>query len=1120
MTAYVLGFFALAWWSERSLSTELPRMGPLVCGLSMAVYTSSSIYFSVIGTSARTGTASLMPYLGPVLVFAFLFPLVLRIAKIVKRENIVSIADFLSSRYGKSRSLATLVATLAVIASIPFLAQQLRGMSMALSAVTQVQNSGLVALALTLVLAGFVILFGARHPTLTEHNRGLMRVVALESLLKLLMLATVAVVSIAILASSFGDTGLPARLAAFVKPPRLDGASAITILAGAAGILCAPRQFYTSFVQLEKISDLKKGRWILLAYLVAVTLLVIPIAMAGTAMFQGQGADMYVLKISRQFGGPWLAIPVLLGAFSAIAAPIMVETLALSGMISNELILPVFARTRQEQAGVNIGNAVVNFRRATICALLLLVWLYATLMKPGVSLGSMGFATTIGILQFLPILIGGLYWRRGHAAGAIAGLCGGFFVWFFVYAAPQFLGDFGAANLLGIARPRGGTSNVLVSLAVNISLYVIVSLAVKPRLIDRLQASAFIDPPSDASLPDRKLELRGTVRDLKALVEQFLGREAATRAFENMEKSGAAPLKDKDSLDFAVVRAVERILAGAIGASLARRVIGWQLANSRWEATDILRVLDDAAEAVQFNRELLQTTLDHVGQGICVFDRSGRLTAWNRRYVDLLGFAPGFISLNQPISEIMRLGPTRQTPEEIEAQINMWLTQIRLGIPHDSERKIPGGPILKIIGSPMPGGRYVVSYTDVTELRQTASDLRLANERLEDHVRERTSALTIANAHLAEAMAKAESSTRSQSRFLAAASHDLVQPLQAARLFIGTVLEDRPREDLEMCERLRHADLSIESADRLLRALLNLSRLEVGGIKPDVQAVNARELLDGLLREFERVAAERGLTLRAMVSPDVWVLSDPDLLRSVLQNLIGNAIRYTRKGGVIVACRRDVNGVRFEVRDSGPGIPEDALVAIFKEFVRLPDSLSAGPGAGLGLSIAERICKLLGHPLTVRSRVGQGSTFSVSVPRAAGRTATQEVAATGTLPRGLEVLYVDNEDSVLQGMKALLTKFGAHVSTATCMQEALELNGSWDILLADYHLEQDGNGLDLLEAMQNRARVLALITANPDEAMIERAADLNIEIIRKPVSPLFLRTFLARSVHAAAAAAE
>jgi CheY-like chemotaxis protein/anti-sigma regulatory factor (Ser/Thr protein kinase) len=322
-------------------------------------------------------------------------------------------------------------------------------------------------------------------------------------------------------------------------------------------------------------------------------------------------------------------------------------------------------------------------------------------------------------------------------------------------------------------------------------------------------------------------------------------------------------------------------------------------------------------------------------------------------------------------------------------------------------------------------------------------------------------------------------------------------------------------EECNLEEFLHHADLCIESADRLLRAILNLSRLEVGGLKPEVKPVDVWELLSELQREFEGDAREKGLTLRVLPAR-VWVQSDASLLRSVLQNLLSNAIRYTRTGGVLVGCRNDSDGVRFEVRDSGPGIPMESRKTIFEEFVRLPEGMANGPGAGLGLSIVERVCKLLGHPLKVRSSA-HGSTFTVSVPRAEAPARVPVLAATGKLPPGLRILYAENEISVLQSMEALLTRLGASVSTAASLEEARSLKGNWDIILADFHLDEEGDGIDMIEAMSDRARFFALLTANPSEEMIKRAARLNIEIIQKPVSALFLRTFLARAGYLAAA---
>ena len=1113
--AFVLALFALAWWSDRHVEGSGPRLRAATYGLSIAVYTGSIMYLSGVGLAARSGWIYLTGYIGAALAVTLMFPVMLRMASIVKRENIVSIADFLSSRYGKSRIVGVMVASLALVCGIPFLAQQLRGVAMEWSIVAHTPNSSVAVLVFAATLAGFVILFGARHPTLTEHNRGLVRVIAVESLVKFAALAAIAIMSVIIILSMPAGSRWTDHLGGLSTPLRFEGETFNIMLMGLAAMFCAPRQFYVGFVHLENLDDLRRGRWLFLAYLAIGALAMVPIVIAGTYLFNAQGREMFSLLIPLQFGRVASAL-TFLGAFSCIAGPVMAETVALSAMVSNELVLPLITRAGwYGNANIDMGKTILRVRRGAICGLLVLAWLYAHFMRQNASLSSMGTVTGAGVMQFLPVLLGGLYWRRGNAAGAIAGLFGGFAVWLYAIASPQFLNNFGMVYHFGIrlsATAAGDMTahKVFLSLLVNIVLYVSVSLAVRPRLIDRIQAAAFMGHPPQDGHEDAHAMPRGTVKDIKTLVAQFLGPDAAARAFEEIERN--SPASGKGKLEPVIAREAERMLAGMIGASLAHRVMGWHLTDGRWETTDMFHVLNDAARAVQFNRELLQATLDHMNQAVYVADRDGLMVAWNRRYIEMFHFPPGFVRVGQSVRETIgfSLSYTAQSKEEIERYVDLRLAQMRHGIPHDFERTGTDGVVLKILGSAMPGGRYVTSYTDVTELRRAATALQEVNERLEQRVSDRTG-------ELAAAKAVAERTSRSQGRFLAAASHDVLQPLQAARLFIGTALEDRGSNDSNLGEFLHHADLCIESADRLLRAILNLSRLEVGGLKPEVKPVDVWELLTELQREFEGDAREKSLFLRVVPS-HVWVQSDASLLRSVLQNLLSNAIRYTKSGGVLVGCRNDASGVRFEIRDSGPGIPAESRSLIFGEFVRLPEGVANGPGAGLGLSIVERVCQLLGHPLKIRSS-DKGSVFTVCVPRAEAPERAPSIAATGKLPPGLRVLYVENETYVLQSMEALLTRMGAMVSTAASFTEAVALKGDWDVILADYHLDEDGDGIDLIEAMSGRAGFFALLTANSSEEMAKRAARFNIEIIQKPVSALFLRTFLARAGYLAAAVA-
>jgi len=499
---------------------------------------------------------------------------------------------------------------------------------------------------------------------------------------------------------------------------------------------------------------------------------------------------------------------------------------------------------------------------------------------------------------------------------------------------------------------------------------------------------------------------------------------------------------------------------------------------------------------------------------VSVVDADLRLVAWNRRYVGMFGFPPGFLYVGRPIADVLHFGLNRLglSGAAAEQRVQRRIQHIRARASFSSERTEPDGTVLKVVASPMSGGRYVTSFTDVTELRHAAVALSEANEALEDRVARRTQELTQAMTALSAAKALAEQATSSQTRFLAAASHDVLQPLQAARLFIGSLGEELGgKQSAAAQELLSSADLSIEAANRLLRALLNLSRLEIGGNKPEVKTVDVVALLQDLQREFEPLAREKGLKLR--IAPNrnpLYALSNPDLLRSVLQNLVSNAIRYTASGTILVACRRDAQGLRLEVRDTGPGISPESLNTIFREFVRLPQQDDALPGAGLGLSIVKRVCEMLGHTLTVRSSLKKGSVFAVTVERAPAQAAGAE-RSPGSMPPGLRVLYVDNEPSILTAMQQLLSRWGVTVSTALSTAEALALAGSWDVILSDYQLGEKANGLDLIETMRGRAAVFALLVASPSEATLERAADLGIEVIEKPVAPIVLRMFLARS---------
>ncbi|WP_374469410.1 PAS-domain containing protein [Phenylobacterium sp.] len=1118
VAVYMAALFNVAWRGDRDAAARTDvRRRAVTYALSLAVYCTSWTYFGAVGTAARSGWEYVTIYLGPLLAVTVMFPLWRRVAAAAKRGNVGSIADFVAARYGKSRLLGGLAALVAVAGSLPYIALQLKSLATGWAVMTQGGADGAPAegtvLAIAIGLAGFAILFGARRADLTEHNRGLVQAIAFESIVKLAALLAAALLAVVLIAGA--GRPLDDALGPLGEPPTLDARFLVMTLLSAAAVFCLPRQFHMGFVELADLDDAREARRTFTLYLILTSVAVVPIVAAGALLPSGYtNPDLFVLGLPLEFGAAPLTLFVFLGGFSAATAMVIVETVALSAMVSNELILPLAAKRRwREGARADFARMILFVRRLAIVGVLLLAWLYFRAMDRSEALASIGLTAFAALAQLAPVLVGAVLWKRGTAAGALAGLATGFAAWIYSIALPQ----------LGFIEPPGwmGRGDPLVvgvfwSLALNVGLFIGVSLLTRPRLVERIQAAVFVEDAEPlAEGPSHPLG--GAVGDLRDLMARFMGEAAARRSFADLSRELGRPLRDHEPVTPALARAIERRLAGAVGATSARGVIAAALSGAARGPDDVTRLLDEAAQAVQFNRELLQATLDNMSQAVSVVDADLRLIAWNAAYLKLFHFPSGFIHVGKPIAEVIRWNAERGEcgPGGIDVHVERRLLHLKRRTRHTFERLRPDGRIIRSAGAPMPGGGYVTTYTDITEdkqrqasLEQAARDLEEANERLEARVAERTRAL-------AEATARAEAATASKSRFLAAASHDLLQPLHAARLFVAALGEEVRPGDSETRALARDADLAIATADRLLRALLNLSKLEAGGVKPELRPVSVAALLRELEREFAPMAAEKGLRLAVRPST-AWVRSDPDLLRSLLQNLVSNAIRYTERGGVLVAARRRGADLRFDVWDTGRGIPDHSRDAIFREFHRVGGE--AEPGMGLGLAIVDRVAKLLGHPVAVRSVLKRGSMFSVSTPACPpAQTPAAAPRPRGGALTGLRVLCVDNEPAILDSLRALLRRWGAEVDTAVAAAAVAEGAGPWDAALIDYHLGSADDGLAVIARLGDRLGRTALVTAESDATVLERARRLGVTVIGKPVQPAALKAFLSRARHAAAA---
>jgi signal transduction histidine kinase len=620
-----------------------------------------------------------------------------------------------------------------------------------------------------------------------------------------------------------------------------------------------------------------------------------------------------------------------------------------------------------------------------------------------------------------------------------------------------------------------------------------------------------------------------TAGELERTVARYLGDERAARSFLEYAQGSGAPLAPNAEADIHLVRFTEHLLASAIGAASSRLVLSLLLRRGDAGSQSALRLLDDATEALQYNRDLLQSALDQVRHGLSVFDRNMQLICWNRQFRELLDLPQELGRVGASLEQILRVCAERGDFGKA-GDVNALVADrmLKLAVTHQTfQEHFDGGRrILEIRTSPMPQGGIVTTYSDLTERVEAAEALARVNETLERRVQERTAELTEVNKALAIAKRKADEANLDKTRFLAAASHDVLQPLNAARLY-ATSLVERHIADSE-AKLARNIDASLEAVEEILNVLIEIARLDTGRMEPDITALPLNEVFERLEVEFQPLAREKGLELR-IVPTGMWVSSDRRLLRRVLQNLLSNAIKYTASGKVLLGVRRHGAKLSVEVHDTGPGIPVAKRALVFKEFQRLEETAHSVRGLGLGLAIVERIGKVLGHKIDLHSSPGRGALFSVELPRARPQpVAAPSVAVAPTVGRlaGLSVLCIENEPDVLNALCVLLEGWGCTVIAAESGAEArLRLRaaaGMPDIILADYHLD-GSTGLEAVAALRAGLHVEApviVITAD-HSAEVQRAVRARgYALLRKPLKAAALRALMYQLTRQRAVAAE
>ncbi|HXS04789.1 MAG TPA: PAS-domain containing protein [Rhodanobacter sp.] len=1093
LSASLIAFAALCWlgllFGVALLGERRPHIfekrWAIVYALSLAIHCTSWTFYGTVTQASRSGWWLPPTFVGAILMYLFALKFLGRMVQLVREYNAGSLADLIAVRLGRHSGLAALVTAVVVIGIVPYIALQLKAVAMSYGILSHGQLAEAEpwqdsALYVALLMALFAMLFGTRRASTMAHNRGLVLAMAFESLFKLgAMLAL----------GTLLFTTLPAGLPASLPTVPDSGGFPALILLGALAMFTMPHQFYAGIVECRNDGNLRTARWLFPLYLLLISLPILPLARLGDAWLGSSGvsSDMYVLALPLASGRHGLALVAFLGGLSAATSMVVIATLALSLMVVNHFIAPlrVKAGWGRDEHG-DLRGELLNHRRVAILVVILLAWAYSRLLARNEALADIGAISFSALAGLTPAMLAAMYRPQLGPRAVMAGLAAGTLVWMYAVL-PALLpatlpwlheGPFGLRwlapdDLLGLGDWNRLGRAVVVSLAANGA----VMLAVAGSRYGRAEHAVSVGDVG--------------VTELRALAARFLPAERVEHLFH-----GAPPAGSSGRLR---VAEVEHELAAVIGAASARLLLEVVHRQGRDDLDTVVAIVGEAAQDLRFNQRVLEAALENMSQGICVVDAELQLVAWNTPYARLFNYPPELLQVGRPVAELTRhnIDAGVLGPGETEQRVQRRLAYMRAGTRHLSERRLPAGTIVEIRGNPMPGGGFVATFTDVTAFRQAEGALKRVNETLELRVEERTRAL-------AAASAEAQGANEAKSRFLTAVTHDLMQPLHAAQLFAHSLTGHGADATTA-----QHLNGALAATEGLLAGLLDIARLEGGRLHPQPRAFPLADVLDPLAAEFRAIALDRGLRFD-VVGTRAWVHSDPQLLRRVLQNFLSNALRYAEHGRVLLGVRRSGQQLRVEVWDTGPGIAPGEQQLIFQEFRR--GSAAGGQGLGLGLSIAQRMAGLLGHPLGLRSWPGRGSVFDLSAPIARAAVRPSPVTdAQQSLPAG-RALVLDNEPAALAALTTLLASWGWQVHAARNAMQALAVPWRPDINILDFHLDGGFNGLDAWRQLAGLHVDVptVMLTADRDSDLRQRLLDAGISVLYKPLKPLALRQTLQR----------
>ncbi len=970
---FILGYlcllFLIAYFAERREKTGRSVVSnPYVYSLSLAVYCTSWTFYGSVGKAATSGLSFLTIYLGPTLIASLWWVILRKIINISKENRITTISDFIGSRYGNSIMLSALIAIVAVVGITPYLGLQIKAIMSTFTILSgETKGSAAAGWFITLILGVFAIIFGARRLDSSERHEGLVFAIAFESIVKLVAFLLVGFFVTYGLFGGFSDIFARIRESAYGELLYLGGGTSVSykewgslLFLSMMAIMFLPRQFHMAVVENSDVSHLSKAMWLFPLYLFLINIFVIPVAFGGLLLGGSQTeADSFVLSIPLKQKESLLALIVFIGGFSAATGMIIVESVALSTMVMNNLVMPAIFRFNEMKGFPSI---ILNIKRIIILGCVFLGYFFAVSIGEFYTLVDMGLKSFEAVTIFAPAIIIGLYWKRGNKAGAVAGIIAGFVIWFYTLLMPALLraGVFAERGffvyllnseilnplaLFGLKGLDKWSHSLLWGLFFNIILYVGLSIFTKQRGEEERQALVFVESYSPRII---SVKTNYSIQQIEDILGQYIGRKEARDIVESfLSRKGI--LRDSISQsDCIMLRGeAERVLSGALGSAIATIIFEDKLTLTEQERGEIsssikqmtytLRLsrqeLAEANRDLAYLKEFSENIIESAPVGIVTVDSLLRVKYWNREMEALTGIRKSdavdrsIISLlpwitGEMITQNEQKETTLQAPSQQSFNINV------------SKFKDPSGG-------------FVVIFEDITEKKKMGEQLLQASK------------------------------LASLGKLTAGISHEIGNPLASISSLVQEIrsLKMSSEADIEFTEESLHTINShIERIAKIVRSLGDFARIST----KEKKTSNIAEILDRTVNLARYDKRFKNIQLVPHIEDIPLLRVNPDQMQQVFLNLMLNAIDAMPDGGrLIISMKRRSDFVEVIFSDTGMGIDETIIDRVFDPFFT---TKPLGKGTGLGLSICYGIIREHNGTISVKSKRGEGTTFTIKLP--------------------------------------------------------------------------------------------------------------------------------------------